>query len=119
MRLQPRIPRPRSIAAVVMSLGLGGVATLALVTDASAHGNNVTGSAVCSNGTYSITWTAANDFNLVETVSLVSSTGGGTIGGLPMTVAASAHQPYKSNTFTQTGIPGGATSASVTVEGTW
>src|SRR5665213_3277230 len=67
MRLQPRMPRPRSIAAVAMSLGLGGVATLALVTDASAHANIVNGLSTCTNGTYSITWTVHNDWNLVDT----------------------------------------------------
>src|SRR5665213_2478502 len=84
MRLQPRMPRPRSIAAVAMSLGLGGVATLALVTDASAHANIVNGLSTCTNGTYSITWTVHNDWNLVDTVTLVSSSGGGTVSGLPV-----------------------------------
>jgi len=126
MRVQPRIPRPRSIAAVVMSLGLGGVATIALVTDASAHANIVSSSPVCTNGTYSITWTVHNDWNLVDTVTLVSSTGGGTVSGLPETVAASGNGqdgagqlPFMTNTFTQTGIPGTAQSASVQILGTW
>ena len=126
MRLQPRIPRPRSIAAVVMSLGLGGVATLALVTDASAHANIVSSSPVCTNGTYSITWTVHNDWNLVDTITLVSHTGGGTINGLPESVPASGDgtgkagkTPFKTNSFTQTGISGTAKSASVTIKGTW
>jgi hypothetical protein len=126
MRVHPRIPRPRSIAAVVMSLGLGGVATIALVTDASAHANSVSGSSVCTNGTYSITWTVHNDWNLVENVTLGTSTGGGTVSGLPESVPASgddsggpAQGQFATNTFTQTGILGSATSASVTVNGTW
>lgn len=115
------------MAAVAMSIGIGSVASFALVTDASAHADIVSGSAVCqTNGTYTITWTVQNDWNLSETVALVSHTGGGVISGLPMGVAASGnglggsgHTPFASNTFTETGVPGTATTASATVRGTW
>ena len=120
MRLHQRFPRPRSIAALVLSVGVGGVASLALVTAASAHANIVSGIAACqSNGTYTVTWTVANDFNLVDNVLEVSHTGGGSIAGLPSGIAASARQPYNTARVTQTGVPGTATAASLTVKGTW
>ena len=121
MHLHPRIPRPRSIAAIAISIGLGSVASFALVTDASAHANIVHGSAVCNqtNGTYTITWTIANDYNLSETVSKVSNTGGGTLSGLPATIAASPHTPYNTVAATQTGVPGTAPSATLTINGLW
>jgi len=120
MHLRPRIPRPRSIAALAISIGLGSVASFALITDASAHANIVHGSAACqTDGTYTITWTVANDFNLSDTVSKVSNTGGGTLSGLPATIAASPHTPYKTATVTQTGVPGTTTTAALTVNGVW
>jgi hypothetical protein len=118
MRLH--IPRPRSIAALVMSIGIGGAASLALVTDASAHANIVSGVAVCqANGTYTITWTVANDYKLVDHVTEVSHTAGGTISGLPADIAASLNKPFKTVTVMQTGASGSATSASLVVKGTW
>ncbi|HEY0869664.1 MAG TPA: hypothetical protein VGD55_04655, partial [Acidothermaceae bacterium] len=121
MHLHPRIPRPRSIAAVAISIGLGSVASFALVTDASAHANIVHGTSVCNqtDGTYTITWTIANDYNLSDTVSKVSDTGGGTLSGLPATIAASPHTPYNTATATQTGVPGTATTATLTINGLW
>jgi hypothetical protein len=120
MHLHPRIPRPRSIAALAISIGLGSVASFALVTDASAHANIVHGSAACqADGTYTITWTIANDFNVSDTVSTVSDTGGGTLSGLPATIAASPHTPYNTTTATQAGVPGTTTTATLTINGLW
>jgi hypothetical protein len=127
MHLHPKVPRLRSMAVLAMSIGLGSVASFALVTDASAHADIVSGSAVCqTNGTYTITWTVQNDWNLSETVALVSNTAGGVFTGVPVSVLASGngsggagHTPYASNTFTETGVPGSTTTASVTVKGTW
>jgi hypothetical protein len=120
VHLHPRIPRPRSIAALAISIGLGSVASFALVTDASAHANIVQGTSVCqTDGTYTITWTVANDYNVGETVSEVSDTGGGTLAGLPAGIAASPHTPYNTVTVTQTGVPGTTTSALLTINGVW
>ena len=125
MRLHPRIPRlprPRSIAALALSVGVGGVASLALVTAASAHASLISGSAQCqSNGTYTVVWTISNDWNLDDAITEVSHSGGGTISGLPTTIPASAAKtpPFKSVTVLQTGISGSAKSASLTVHGTW
>jgi hypothetical protein len=122
MRLHPRIPRPRSIAALALSVGVGGVASLALVTAASAHASLVSGTAQCqSNGTYTVTWTISNDWILDDSITEVSHTAGGTFSGLPTTIPASAAKtpPFKSVTVLQTGVSGSAKSASLTVHGTW
>jgi len=110
-----------------MSVGIGGAASLALVTDASAHGNFVSGTSACqADGTYTVTWTISNDWTLSEHVTEVASTGGGSITGLPGditpspgTPGKSGHQPYATITVTQTGVPGTATNATLTVAGTW
>ncbi len=125
MRLHPRIPRlprPRSIAALALSVGVGGVASLALVTAASAHASLISGSAQCqSNGTYTVSWTISNDWILADSIVETGHTGGGTISGLPTTIPASAAKtpPFKSVTVLQTGVSGSAKSASLTVKGTW
>jgi hypothetical protein len=122
MRLHPRLPRPRSIAALALSVGVGGVASLALVTAASAHASLISGTAQCqSNGTFTVTWTISNDWILADSITEVSHTSGGTINGLPTTIPASAAKtpPFKSVTVLQTGVSGSATSASLTVHGTW
>jgi hypothetical protein len=118
--MRMHFPRPRSIAALIMSLGIGGAASLALVTDATAHNNRVSGVATCqSDGTYTVTYTVANDFNLSENVVHIGHVGGGTISGLPAAIAASPQTPFKTATVVQTGVAGSATVASLTVKGTW
>jgi hypothetical protein len=125
MRLHPRIPRlprPRSIAALALSVGVGGVASLALVTAASAHASLISGSAQCqSNGTYTVTWTISNDWILADSIVETGQTGGGTFSGLPTTIPASPAKtpPFKSVTVLQSGVSGSAKSASLTVQGTW
>ncbi len=122
MRLHPRLPRSRSIAALALSVGVGGVASLALVTAASAHASLVKGATQCqSNGTYTVTWTISNDWILADSITEVSHTGGGTLSGLPVTIPASPAKtpPFQSVTVLQTGVSGSATSASLTVHSTW
>jgi hypothetical protein len=122
MRLHPRIPRPRSIAALALSVGVGGVASLALVTAASAHASLVSGTAQCqSNGTFTVTWTISNDWILADSITEVGHSGGGTFSGLPTTIPASAAKtpPFKSVTVLQTGVSGSAKTASLTVHGVW
>ncbi|HEY5051499.1 MAG TPA: hypothetical protein VII50_11400 [Acidothermaceae bacterium] len=105
-----------------MSVGVGGVASLALVTAASAHASLLSGTAQCqSNGTYTVTWTISNDWILADSITDVGHTGGGTLTGLPTTIPASAAKtpPFESVTVLQTGVSGSATSASLTVHGTW
>lgn len=104
MHLHSRYLRPRSLAAVVMSIGIGGAASLALVTDASAHDNVVSGVATCAqDGTFTISWTVNYHVTQApivnETIVLAGHTAGGTIVGFPSTLT-----PNQSVTFTETGV---------------
>jgi hypothetical protein len=91
-------------------------------TAAFAHDNIVSGVATCSQvgGKEDITWTIANDYNLSETASVYSATGGvGTVSGSPVNIPASPSQPYKSATMTQV-LPGTTTGTdTLTVKGVW
>lgn len=102
----------RAILAILIAV----VATLGInVGFASAHANAVTATKQCqANGTYTVTWKVTNDFGLAETASLVSSTGGGTFAGFPISIASGNGQ---FGTATQSGIT--ANSVSVVVKGTW
>ncbi len=112
--------RGRRLAAATAAVSLSTAGLIGFAGVASAHANVVSGTAACqSDGTYTITWTVANDYNLSDYVTEASHTGGGTLQGLPTTIAASPHSPYKTATVTQTGVAGTATSASLTVNGTW
>ncbi len=93
------------------------VSVLAVTAPASAHANKVTGVASCqANGTYTVTWTVANDYPKTVDVTLVGSpVGGGTITGLPTTIGVSP----ATATVTQSGIAGNVTTASLTVKGVW
>jgi len=66
-----------------------------------------------------VTYTLQNDFNLPEDVALKSSSGGGPLTGLPAKIAASPSTPYQSTTVTHSGVPGTASSAALSVVGTW
>ncbi len=109
------------MTAVILLLSV----TTAVVIDpvaASAHNNVVTGVASCSpvGANHDITWTIANDYNLSETASIVSATGGvGTVSGSPVNIAASPGEPYKTGTMQQV-LPGSMTgSTTITVKGVW
>lgn len=110
----------RRLAAATAAVSLSAVGLVGFAGVASAHANKVSGTAVCqSDGTYTVTWTVANDFNLSESVTAVSHSGGGTVSGLPTTIAASPKKPYNTATVTQSGIAGTATFASIIVNGVW
>jgi hypothetical protein len=99
---------------------LGATALPFAVDTVSAHAAMVSGTAVCqANGTYTISWKIENDFNESVDITLDASTGGGTLTGLPTTIAGSPGTPYQSGTATQSGVPGSATSASLGVHATW
>ena len=113
-----------AVRAVVASL----LATIGLVVvvagPASAHANVVNGDIVCGTGQqagqYVITWTIANDYNLTETATLVSATGGtGTVSGSPVGIAASPGTPYKTGTMTQLLPLSTSGTISLTVSGLW
>ncbi len=91
-------------------------AILAVPAPASAHSNSVTGVVACQpNGSYTVTWTIANDWSTSAQVTEKSHTGGGTVSGLPATVAKSPG----TITVTQTGISGTTKSASLTIHSVW
>ncbi|HTT86311.1 MAG TPA: hypothetical protein VMF60_02990, partial [Acidimicrobiales bacterium] len=109
---------------MTVSIVLVGMVTAVVVDPpvASAHDNIVSGVASCSavGASWDITWTISNDYDLSETVSVVSATGGvGTVSGSPVKIAASPSMPYKTGTMTQV-LPGSTTgTAAITVQGTW
>ena len=101
---------------VALAAVLPVVSVLAVASPASAHANVVTGVASCQvDGTYTVTWTVANDFASPVATTLSSTTGGGTVTGLPVTIGVS---PAKA-TVTQAGVAGSTKSASLTVTGVW
>ncbi|HEY5335369.1 MAG TPA: hypothetical protein VIJ71_05040, partial [Mycobacteriales bacterium] len=104
--------------ALVAPLALALVGGLTGAGAAEAHDNQISGVASCSSdGTYTVTWTVANDYAQDDTVSVVSATG--TAPTLaPSVIPASADKPYNTATATQT-LPGDTTSASITIDGTW
>ena len=112
--VRPRGRWRRGLVALAAVLPV--VSVLVVTSPASAHANVVTGVASCQvDGTYTVTWTVANDFASPVATSLSSSTGGGTITGLPVTIGVS---PAKA-TVTQAGVPGSTKSASLSVKGVW
>ena len=112
--------RARALLAGVIGLLTVAVAAFVWPSIASAHDTFVNGTATCqADGTWTVSWKIDNDYNTAANITLVSSTGGGTITGLPATAAASSGQPYKFVTAVQSGIPGNATSASLTEKATW
>ncbi len=87
---------------------------------ASAHSNSITGTAAClPNGTQTVTWTIANDYKTPVVVTQTSGTGGGTLTGLPATIAARTGSALTTIVVEQSGIPGTATSASLGIQGLW
>ena len=90
-----------SFASLLALVGL-----VAFATPAFAHDNFVSARASCASplgSGYTIVWSIANDFNLPETGSVTSVTGGlATLSTTSFSVAASPGQPYSSTTITQT-----------------
>ena len=121
---QRRMGRRTVNAGVAAGILLVGVVGSVLVDPgaASAHNNVVSGVATCSTvgANIDITWTVANDWNLSETATVVSATGGvGTVSGSPAGIPASPGQPYQFVTMTQV-LPGTTTgSATLGIKGVW
>ena len=89
-------------------------------TAASAHSNNVSGSGVCqSNGTYTVTWTITNDYDLTETATVNSHAPSGSSLSTNSVNLAKSSVAGHSATISQTGIAGNVTSASLNVQGHW
>jgi len=83
---------------------------------AGAHHNTVTGVSACADesGTYTVTWSIQNsEANTAETATL-TYTGGGTLSSSTVDIGKGGTVQV-----TQSGIPGTATSASLTADGLW
>ncbi|MEO6411353.1 MAG: hypothetical protein ABIO48_02095 [Pedococcus sp.] len=101
-------------------IAVGGLA-LAGAGSASAHSAMVDGTAQCRpDGTVSVTWTVTNDYQLPVQVTQTSSTGGGSVTGLPVTIdAASSSSANTKATVQQVGITTGTSTAILGVHGVW
>jgi LPXTG-motif cell wall-anchored protein len=111
--------RALGVAAAVLA---GTMATLVLATPASAHHSIPSGVVACDSetGTYTVTWTVGNSESnpkRVEDLVAVSTTPSGGAGDIQVGATIA---PYPGTiTGLQTGIPGNAHSASLTVQGHW
>ncbi len=88
-----------------MASALVVVGLVAFATPAFAHDDIVSATASCASPAgsgYTIVWTIQNDFNLTETGSVTSVTGGlSTLSSTTYSIAASPGEPYSSTTLTQ------------------
>jgi hypothetical protein len=95
-----------------------GAATLT-VTPAAAETATVTGSVHCnSDGTFTLTWTFANQVAQDLTITDASITGGGALVNLPIPIAARSAAPYPTAEAIQHGIAT-AHSATLTAHASW
>ena len=102
-----------------MLVVVGGLA-VAGAGSASAHSTMVRGASECRpDGTVSVTWTVTNDYQLPVRVTQTSSTGGGSVTGLPVTIDAVSSSGNTSATVEQDGITPGTPSATLVVHGAW
>ncbi len=98
--------RLRHVVKGGLASALAIVGLVAFATPAFAHNDIVSAQASCANplgSGYTIVWTIANDYNVTETGSVTSVTGGlATLSSTTYNIAASPGQPYSSTTLTQT-----------------
>jgi hypothetical protein len=108
----------RAVRALAAGSVITGGIVLGIAGVASAHQNIVSGNTSCQaivgSATWTATWTVTNDYNLTETASVHTSTGGGMLVGLPALIGKLGHI-----TVTQSGIPITTTSATLSVHGSW
>jgi hypothetical protein len=89
---------------------------VALAGPASAHANSVTGVASCEqDGTYSVTWTVANDYALTETATVTGHSPSAST--LSTTIVSIGNNGTGS--VVQSSIAGSSTSATLDVHGVW
>ena len=94
----------RMLSTAATLIAVGGLA-LAGAGSASAHSAMVDGTAQCRpDGTVSVTWTVTNDYQLPVQVTQTSSTGGGSVTGLPVTIDAARRRATTKATVRQEGI---------------
>jgi uncharacterized repeat protein (TIGR01451 family) len=126
-RSERRAGRTPSQARRVIKGGLASalavVGLVAFATPAFAHNDIVTASAACNSplgSGFKITWTIENDYNLSETGTVTSVTGGlGSLSSTSFSIAKSPHTPYSSTTLTQT-LPATASGTiTLDISSTW
>jgi LPXTG-motif cell wall-anchored protein len=111
------VRRTLGIAAAVLA---GLMATFVLATPASAHYSYIRGTASCiaESGTYSVNWSVWNsEVDKVEDLIVVTTDPAGGAGDIHVGATIPDHQGTL--TGVQTGIPGNAHSASLSVKGHW
>jgi hypothetical protein len=109
----------RMLSTAATLIAVGGLA-LAGAGSASAHSAMVDGTAQCRpDGTVSVTWTVTNDYQLPVQVTQTSSTGGGSVTGLPVTIGAASSSGNTNATVSQVGITPGTPTATLGVHGVW
>ena len=107
------------LSTAAMLFVVGGLA-VAGAGSASAHSTMVGGAAECQpDGTVSVSWTVTNDYQLPVRVTETSSTGGGSLDGLPVTIDAASSSGNTTATVTQVGITPGTPTATLGVQGAW
>jgi hypothetical protein len=100
-------------------LAVLGATTMLTATPAQAETATVSGTAVCnSDGTFTVTWTFANEVAQDLTITETSTTGGGALSGLPMHLPARTAAPYPTDSATQHGIAN-AHVATLTAQASW
>ncbi len=109
----------RMLSTAATLIAVGGLA-LAGTGSASAHSAMVDGTAQCRpDGTVSVTWTVTNDYQLPVQVTQTSSTGGGSVTGLPVTIDAASSSATTKASVRQAGISPGTATATLGVHGVW
>ncbi len=109
----------RMLSTAATLIAVGGLA-LAGAGSASAHSAMVDGTAQCRpDGTVGVTWTVTNDYQLPVEVTQTSSTGGGSVTGLPVTIGAASSSATTQSTVRQEGISAGTPTATLGVHGVW
>ena len=119
----PRRGRLRGAVTGGLAAAVAVVGLVAFATPAFAQDNVITATASCASPLGSgaqITWTIANGFNLAETGTVTTVTGGlSTLDAPAFSIAASPGQPSQTATLTQT-LPAGTTGViTLDVSSTW
>jgi hypothetical protein len=108
----------RCLRTLVVVAILGAASTLS-TTPAAAETATVTGSVECnSDGTFTLTWTFANEVEQDLTITDASITGGGALSDLPMHIPARSAAPYPTGDAIQHGIAT-ANAATMTAQASW
>jgi LPXTG-motif cell wall-anchored protein len=112
---------PRRTLGLLAAMAIGLFGAFLLTSPASAHTAAVKGTAACESatGTWTVTWTVSNDYNLVATLSDVKAgPDGSTLTGLASTIPAAAKGGHTTITGTET-VKAPATVATLSAHVVW